>query len=529
VIIAIPTELNGTKPVPQSRSSQASSQADQQPSMNSSADQGNSFQSFLHTAAHQAKGSEDGEQRKPESKPDPKNPRDNSAGRQDQHDRQSNLLCVEVPPQVDAKVAIVQKPVAPLGMAFDLTKGAGSEAPSALPGTSRIPASDAAEAFIPKAVNTLVRPISLVAQPAQPSQASSGNSAPLNAVLVPAQASPQSASSSQSSVPDRSAQEAGPVHLDANVAASSDAAVNAAAVPVSTEVPLAVEAGLQFRLPKVQAMMPMPGTGSAAKAKGDHGLSSGAAVDRSNGAAPSPVAEAKSKDQHGHMDSASDGNSGSTGQQMGTSGASANPAAGQNPNTHVDASAFQAAIPASSSRHPDSAGNSQLLKAATPQPMAPSAPTVAAAEHVQDLQAKVDSARLVQSVHDSELRVGVRSGEFGDIAIHTSVSRNAISAQISVEHGELAKAIASSLPELRSVLGNHDHLEVRVAMHEQVSPQMDFGGRGAGQGTQREWKDGSNSISFQGDNSAETQSAISAIQDIDTARPAVLGRVDLRV
>ena len=84
----------------------------------------------------------------------------------------------------------------------------------------------------------------------------------------------------------------------------------------------------------------------------------------------------------------------------------------------------------------------------------------------------INSSRLFQSIGQTEMRVGMRSNEFGNISINTSATRNLISAQISVDHGELAKAIAASLPDMQARLGGQQAMDVRV----------DVNGAGMGQG-----------------------------------------------
>jgi hypothetical protein len=84
----------------------------------------------------------------------------------------------------------------------------------------------------------------------------------------------------------------------------------------------------------------------------------------------------------------------------------------------------------------------------------------------------INTARLIQSMGQSEMRVGMRSNEFGNISISTSTTRDLISAQISVDHGELAKAIAASLPEMQARLGGNQAIDVR----------LDMNGTGMGQG-----------------------------------------------
>jgi len=60
------------------------------------------------------------------------------------------------------------------------------------------------------------------------------------------------------------------------------------------------------------------------------------------------------------------------------------------------------------------------------------------------------------------MRVGMRSNEFGNISISTSATRDSISAQISLDHGELAKALAAHLPEIQARLGSNQPVDVRI-------------------------------------------------------------------
>ena len=50
------------------------------------------------------------------------------------------------------------------------------------------------------------------------------------------------------------------------------------------------------------------------------------------------------------------------------------------------------------------------------------------------------NAKFVQGMSQSEFRVGMQSQEFGNIDIRTSVARHMFSAQISVEHSDIAKS-----------------------------------------------------------------------------------------
>jgi hypothetical protein len=80
--------------------------------------------------------------------------------------------------------------------------------------------------------------------------------------------------------------------------------------------------------------------------------------------------------------------------------------------------------------------------------------------------AGISTARLIQSMSESEMRVGMHSAEFGDISIRTSVSQQQLMAQISVDHGELGSAIAAHLPSLTSKLGSEFGLHASIEVNQ---------------------------------------------------------------
>lgn len=75
----------------------------------------------------------------------------------------------------------------------------------------------------------------------------------------------------------------------------------------------------------------------------------------------------------------------------------------------------------------------------------------------------VNTARLMQSINGSELKLGMQSDEFGKISITTSATRDTILAQIYVDHSDLAKTLTSNLPEIQSRVGGGQSFDIRVA------------------------------------------------------------------
>jgi hypothetical protein len=91
----------------------------------------------------------------------------------------------------------------------------------------------------------------------------------------------------------------------------------------------------------------------------------------------------------------------------------------------------------------------------------------------------INTAKLIQSMGQSEMRVGMRSTDFGNISISTSATRDLISAQISLDHGELARTLATHLPEMQAKFGGNQAMNVRIDMNGQ-QPTGQSAGTSAG-------------------------------------------------
>jgi hypothetical protein len=77
----------------------------------------------------------------------------------------------------------------------------------------------------------------------------------------------------------------------------------------------------------------------------------------------------------------------------------------------------------------------------------------------------------------------MRSSEFGNISINTSATRDVVSAQISLDHGELAKALAAHLPEMQARLGGNQPMSVRIDMNGTATGQGSGNSGGMSNGT----------------------------------------------
>ncbi len=108
-----------------------------------------------------------------------------------------------------------------------------------------------------------------------------------------------------------------------------------------------------------------------------------------------------------------------------------------------------------------------------------------ASQNDQQLQAQaadsqpasgINTARVMQSISGSEMHMGMRSAEFGDISIRTTVSQQLMTAQISVDHGDLGKAISAHLPAMQEKLGGE--LGIRASVEVSQSGMSFSGERG---------------------------------------------------
>ncbi len=79
------------------------------------------------------------------------------------------------------------------------------------------------------------------------------------------------------------------------------------------------------------------------------------------------------------------------------------------------------------------------------------------------------SAKLIERLNQSELRVGIQAGEFGNLDIRTSMVRNQVTAEISVERGELSKVMAAELPSLQTRLSEQRLPVANIILQNQSS------------------------------------------------------------
>jgi hypothetical protein len=129
--------------------------------------------------------------------------------------------------------------------------------------------------------------------------------------------------------------------------------------------------------------------------------------------------------------------------------------------------------------------------ATRPEPEKSSLPTAGPSGDAAPLPA-LNTAQLVHSMGQTEMRVGMHSEEFGSISISTTLSHQELAAQISIDHTGLGDALAAHLSGMQEKLGAAYGVQARVEIRDTgaqfngggATPQQDAGaGRGqAGSG-----------------------------------------------
>jgi hypothetical protein len=82
------------------------------------------------------------------------------------------------------------------------------------------------------------------------------------------------------------------------------------------------------------------------------------------------------------------------------------------------------------------------------------------------LPTPVSASKLIQTLSQSEMSVGMRSAEFGKISIRTSLTADSVFAHITLEHEGLAKALATHAPELQAKFGESQIHSVQIEMNQ---------------------------------------------------------------
>ncbi len=94
----------------------------------------------------------------------------------------------------------------------------------------------------------------------------------------------------------------------------------------------------------------------------------------------------------------------------------------------------------------------------------PDATGVETRETPQTLAVGLSTARLLQGAANSEMRVGLRLGEFGNVSIRTSVEHHQISAHISLDHDALGQMLGSQTRTMEQRIGEAYGVKAAVSV-----------------------------------------------------------------
>ncbi len=146
--------------------------------------------------------------------------------------------------------------------------------------------------------------------------------------------------------------------------------------------------------------------------------------------------------------------------------------------------------------------------------------TTNAVADAQNMSA-VNSARLIQSMHQSEMRLGMYSAEFGSISINTSLTHQSIAAQISMDHSALGNALAAHMPAIEEKLSNAYGVQARVEVRDGSASS---GNSSAHSGERQQGRAGNFATS-----SSSSLHAMPAITHATSALAADISRLDIRI
>lgn len=134
----------------------------------------------------------------------------------------------------------------------------------------------------------------------------------------------------------------------------------------------------------------------------------------------------------------------------------------------------------------------------------------------------INAAKVMQTMSESEMRVGVNSAEFGNISIRASMSQQQMLAQISLDHSDLSQAISAHISTVQTKLGADYGVQATIQVNHQGSS---FSGE-SGQSSPRDQRAYSSSVRIE-------SAAAAAEPDVGVSVGAIVAgsenRLDVRV
>lgn len=81
----------------------------------------------------------------------------------------------------------------------------------------------------------------------------------------------------------------------------------------------------------------------------------------------------------------------------------------------------------------------------------------------------INTTKLMQTMNETEMRIGMSSSDFGDISIRTTVSNHQMLAQISLDHNELSQALSAHVASAQTKLGDEYGLHASIEINNLTS------------------------------------------------------------
>ena len=134
----------------------------------------------------------------------------------------------------------------------------------------------------------------------------------------------------------------------------------------------------------------------------------------------------------------------------------------------------------------------------------------------------INTAKLMQTMSESEMHIGMNSTEFGEISIRTSIAQQQMVAQISLDHSGLSQAISAHVSTMQAKLGEDYGLNASIEVHNLGSSHSGE----PGQSPQREQKQSGNSA--QTHSSSLPQPDETSLSLAAMAMPGSGDRLDIR-
>ncbi len=147
------------------------------------------------------------------------------------------------------------------------------------------------------------------------------------------------------------------------------------------------------------------------------------------------------------------------------------------------------------------AANTADAKDAKPQ-AASAAPTSTPAESVPAAPAVIQSARVLERMGQSEMRLGLNSNNFGNIELHTSVNQDRVGASIATSHTDLRAAMMAEMPSLERAMAQHQLKLDNLNLDSRTGSQNRDGGAASGDQSPRSSTQYAGEVSEFGDDAA---------------------------